>query len=225
MKEEKGIISSSAHSLRTLLVGNRWTFQLFLDGDLGPLSTEQKEYLKKLFENNEQAISLVSDLLTWSHAEDLKVKKEKEEIDLNELIEKILKQFEPVAKKKEIKINFEKLDLPKIKTEPKKIEIILLNLLDNALRYSPPKSQITVKIMAGEKITISVADQGIGIPVKEQAKIFEKFFRAENAKKKENVGTGLGLYISKELVESLGGKIWFESKENAGSTFYFTLAK
>jgi len=217
------LIAGVAHSLRTTATNIRWALQLFLDGDLGPLTNEQKDYLKKLNDHNDSAVKLLSELLNILHAEELEGKEETEKIDLALLIDKTINDFVEVARKKNIKINFERQDIGPIKTQSKKVEFILSNLIDNALRYSD-KGNITIKIIkAATGVEISVKDEGIGIPASDQTKIFEKFFRSGNAKKKEQMGTGLGLHIVKELVESLSGKIWFESKENTGSTFYFTL--
>src|SRR3989344_2182331 len=213
------LIGTSAHSLRSALVNIKWTIEMILAGDMGSISPEQEDYFKKLLENSAGALNLVNDLLNISHAEELQEKVEKQEIDLVLFVDKIINQFTGAAHNKKIKINFAREDMPKITTESKKIEIILINLLDNALRYTH-EGTISINLKKETDFAqISVKDTGIGIPTPDQAKVFDKFFRSDNAKKKEQMGTGLGLYISKLLIEGMGGKIWFESQENKGSTF------
>jgi two-component system sensor histidine kinase VicK len=99
--------------------------------------------------------------------------------------------------------------------------------LTNALKYTPPSGEINVEIKSkGNDILTSVADNGYGIPQSQQANIFQKLFRADNAKQQDTGGTGLGLYIIRSIIEqSAGGKIWFESTENKGTTFFFTIPK
>ena len=101
---------------------------------------------------------------------------------------------------------------------------ILQNLISNAIKYSSNESDIIVTLKTiGNEVQFSVKDSGYGIPLGEQSRIFEKFFRADNVTRMETEGTGLGLYISKIVMELSGGKIWFESEERKGSTFYFSI--
>lgn len=111
-----------------------------------------------------------------------------------------------------------------LKYDPDLTEIILQNLLSNAIKYTPPFGKIKLEVKKiDKKILIKISDNGYGIPRKQQNRIFEKLFRADNVKQKDTDGTGLGLYIVKMVVEEVGGMIWFESKENVGTTFYVTL--
>jgi two-component system phosphate regulon sensor histidine kinase PhoR len=217
------LIAGTAHSLRTAMTNMRWAIEVLLDGDLGPLSAEQKDYLKKLSEQNNDAVRLLSEILNIIHAEEFEEREEKEEIDLASFAQKIINQFAGVAKKKGLTLDFKSEKLEPVTTESKKLEFILANLIDNALRYSN-KGTVAVSIAKKDGVaTFTVADEGIGIPAADQSRVFEKFYRAENAKTKEPMGTGLGLHIVRELTENLSGKIWFESKEGKGTTFYFTL--
>jgi two-component system sensor histidine kinase VicK len=108
--------------------------------------------------------------------------------------------------------------------DPDLVRHVYMNLLNNAVRYTNDQGKIEVNLTVKDGELISkISDNGIGIPKVEQSRIFEKFFRANNALKKETDGSGLGLYLAKTVIESSGGKIWFESKENEGTTFWFSL--
>lgn len=123
----------------------------------------------------------------------------------------------------QIKEEYDK-DLPKVNADSKLVRIIFQNLLSNAVKYTPEKGKIIVGINTDKKyINISIADNGYGIPASQQGRIFEKLFRADNARQKETDGTGLGLYVIKSIVEKNGGQASFKSKENKGTTFLIKL--
>lgn len=219
------LITLSAHDLRTSLSSTKWALKMFLDGDLGKLTSEQKGYLKKLYENNEQMIQLINEVLAINHTEDLELEYKFESTDIVGLVEEVLEEFKGAAHKHEVEIDFSKpKSIPLANIDREKIKVVIQNLIDNAIKYNNPGGQINVSTQKSEEmIEVAVLDTGIGIPEKDQKRIFQKSVRTENAKKKGVMGTGLGLYISRNLVEKHGGKIWFESEENKGSTFYFTV--
>jgi len=116
--------------------------------------------------------------------------------------------------------------IPEVKIDSEKISLVFQNLLDNAIHYTKTGGQVKVSIdylKEKDRIIISVKDTGIGIPDDQQKRVFSRFFRGANAIKTETEGTGLGLFIAKNIVEAHNGKVWFESKENKGSTFHFSL--
>jgi signal transduction histidine kinase len=127
--------------------------------------------------------------------------------------------------RKDISMTFKKAEsLPSVAVDSEKISIVIKNLLENAIKYSRKGGKIEVSLNLGAKgITFAVKDSGIGIPKEQQNRIFEKFFRAENASGAEPNGSGLGLYISSNIVKKHGGDMWFESEEEKGTTFYFNL--
>lgn len=225
MKTE--FVSITAHQLRTPLSSIKWVLKMLLEGDLGPVTKEQTEVLEQAYTSNERMISLINDLLNVARLEEGRFLYKFSRVSLVDLIKKSIDSLNMEAKKREIQLIFEKpkKTLPKIIADAEKLQLVIQNLLDNAIRYTHPKGKVTVTLRQPKKnyLEVAVKDTGVGIPKNQQSRIFDKFFRADNVIKMQTEGSGLGLFISKNIVEKHGGKIWFESEENKGTTFYFTL--
>jgi PAS domain S-box-containing protein len=223
MKSE--FVSVASHQLRTPLSAIRWFLEMMLAGDLGSINDEQKEVLTDTLESNKRMIYLVNDLLNVSRLEDAKLNVEPQPTDLKALLNSIIKESESIATKKNIEIDLSAVaDIPEINIDASLIGQVLQNLFSNAVKYSLNNTTVSVELKVKEQdIYLAITDQGHGIPIAQQKRIFEKFFRATNAIKMETEGTGLGLYIAKMLVELSDGHIGFLSEEGKGSTFYFTL--
>ena len=129
------------------------------------------------------------------------------------------------TQKRKIKIDFyEQGFFPEILLDSVKIKLAIQNLIDNAIKYSQENSKIEISLISNENnIEFKIKDFGMGIPSNQQDKIFTKFFRGDNATKLREIGSGLGLFLCKNIIDAHGGKIWFESKENLETSFYFTL--
>jgi signal transduction histidine kinase len=223
MKSE--FVTIAAHQLRTPLSAVKWTLRLILDGDLGPISKEQTETLQKGYQSNERMINLVNDLLNITRIEEGRFIFGFTKIPFIALVEETIENFQALANMKNIKIKFEK---PKteieISADREKIQLALQNLIENAVNYSPSGGDVTISLSCDNmNLTFAIADKGMGIPKKQQERIFSKFFRGENAIRMETEGTGLGLFLVKNIIENHGGKVWFQTEENRGSTFYFSL--
>ncbi len=219
-------LSVVAHQLRTPLSGIKWTLNMMLSGDLGALTADQQVFLMKGYESNQRMIGLVEDMLGADRVSSGKLEYMFASVQIGPVIDSILYDIMPFANKKTISLKLEgdPSKLPKVNIDADKIRGVFQNLLENAIKYTPQNGTITIgSTIDNGFVKISVKDSGIGIGKSYEKSIFTRFFRAPNAIKLETDGSGLGLYIAKSIVEKHGGKIWFESEEGKGTTFYFTL--
>jgi len=223
MKSE--FISIVSHQLRTPLSNLKWAIELLMSGRLGPIEEKQVEYFKILKDNISRMGELIKDLLMVSRIETATLTLKKEMISLEDLIKELMKEFQPFAKASNVKLYFKyQKKLPKISADPFQIKQVIENLLDNAIRYTKDKGKVEMLLKKkNKKLHFEIKDNGVGIPKEDQKYIFQKFFRSSNVMRHRTQGSGLGLYIAKAIIEKSGGKIGFQSKENKGSTFYFTL--
>ena len=146
--------------------------------------------------------------------------------ELETVVDFVLKSQKELLKRKKLSLEFKKpkTKLPKVAIDVERIRLVVQNLLDNAIHYTPEGGKITVGLKETEKeVEFRIQDTGIGIPQDQQKRIFTKFFRSVTAIRLETEGSGLGLFLAKNIIEAHGGKIWFESQEGKGSTFYFSL--
>lgn len=223
MKTE--FISLASHQLRTPLTAIKWLLEMLLGGDAGTLTSSQTEYIKNISLSNERMIALVNSLLNISRIESGRLSVEPMPTKLPELVTNTIKEVQSKANEKKIEIRFEAdPNLPTVNIDPKLIGEVYLNLLTNSVNYTGTGGVVRVVIgMNSTQIVSQVIDNGIGIPENQKNRVFERFFRADNAVKFRPDGTGLGLYLIKEIVEASGGNMWFESTEGKGSTFYFSI--
>ncbi len=225
MKTE--FVSLTAHQLRTPLSAIKWTLRMLLDGDLGRITEEQKDFLEKTYKSNERMITLINDLLDVTRIEEGRYLYKPVLTDTEPIVQFAINSHKEEIKKKKIKFEFKKPEeeLPKIKLDVEKIRLAIDNLIDNAIRYTPAYGKVTVSLEYRKGvIEFSIKDTGVGIPKDQQGRVFTKFFRAANVMRMATEGFGLGLFITKNIIEAHGGKIWFESEEGKGTTFYFTLS-
>lgn len=225
-RRESDFISIAAHQLRTPLSAIKWTTRMILDGDAGDINEEQRSLLEKTYLSNEKMIYLINDLLDVSKIEENKFIYNKIDYSLEEILNKSLKRFKDILEIKNINLKIHKPDqfLPKVKIDKSKMEIVFQKLIENAIKYSLKGGEISITLEKDDKnVIFKIKDYGAGIPKDQQERIFSKFFRGSNAVKLETDGTGLGLYTTKSIINSHKGKIWFESVEGEGTTFYFTI--
>ena len=223
MKTE--FVSIAAHQLRTPLSAIKWTLKMFTDGDFGKITPKQKEFMEKIYKSNERMITLINDLLNVARVEEGRYIYKKSFTDIGKMCEDVVQLYTQELERKNIKFNFIKPNvLPGVMVDEEKIRMSFRNIFENAIKYTPKDNEITVSVKNFDnELEISISDTGVGIPKKQQDRIFSKFFRGGNIMRMETQGTGLGLFIAKNIVEAHKGRIWFESEENKGTTFYFTL--
>ena len=224
MKTE--FVSLAAHQLKNPLSAIKWTLKMFLEGDLGKTTPKQTEFIEKTYDTNERMIALINDLLNVAKIEEGRYVYKPTLVDVEGLVQKVIGFSREEIKNKKLKLDFvkSKTKLPQVSIDAEKIELVIQNLLSNAIKYTPSGGRVTISLKGGiKKVEVSVADSGIGIPGNQQGRVFTKFFRAANAMRAETEGTGLGLFMVKNIIKAHGGETWFESKEGKGTTFYFTL--
>ncbi len=219
-------VSTVAHQLRTPLAGIKWTIDMLVNGDIGKLNVDQNTMLFKIADSNDRMIRFVNDLLSLSRMESGRLEYNFALINLQHVAESVLLDLYPVANRKQISINFrgKGINLPEVMADKDKMRVVFQNLLENSVKYSPQGGHVTIELRnRGMEVLASVIDEGMGIPKDEQKNIFNRFYRAPSAAKAESDGSGLGLYLAKNIVEGHGGKIWFESETGKGTSFYFTI--
>ncbi len=233
---KSNFISIAAHELRTPLTSIKNAVDLILTKKTGEISGHQEQFLLMAQRNINRLADLVGDLLNISKIESGKFELLWAKIDLKQLIESVLITLRPLADKKSLPLHLNySAEVPAIGADAGKIEQVLINLVNNSIKFTPARGVITIDVHQMENVPdrsdgvrgyveISVADTGIGIPEEHRMHLFEKFYQVEGAlSQNERGGTGLGLAISKGIIEAHGGKIWFASNEGQGSKFNFTL--
>lgn len=218
-------ISLASHQLRTPLSSMKWNMEMLLKGDVGQLQPEQTNLLKSLYQSIQRMITLVNNLLNVSRIESGRIIINPKPTNVISLVLGVIDEIKLAAEKQKVKIITDFSDaIADVSIDQQLIREVYRNILTNAVKYSPNGGVVTIKIRQSEGYILSeISDTGLGIPVKDQNAIFEKFHRGSNVFQTETDGNGLGLYMTKIIIESSNGKIWFESVEGKGTTFWFTI--
>lgn len=220
-------VSLASHQLRSPLSAINWYTEMLLSGDVGPITEGQEKYLTEVYKGNQRMISLVNDLLNVTRMTLGTFILVPEMINLETLINDVLLEQTPESGKKELHISTSFAPtMPIIESDTKLLRMVIQNLISNAIKYTPEGGDIALSLdvsESGHSFLFTVADSGIGIPLKQQSQIFTRLFRADNVRSQGSEGTGLGLYIVKAIIENSGGRVWFESREHEGSTFHIEL--
>ena len=230
LKEKTEFLDIAAHNLNTPATEIRWGIETLSQilQERKDLSQEVSSLISKLKRAISNLIEIVDEILSAAKIEEGRFGYNFQLGDIEELIEERLKKWLDIAQKHSLKVYFSKSKdrLPKVFFDKFRIGLVIDNLLENAILYNVKNGEVEVKVKKDPQrpyLIVSVRDTGIGISEKEREKVFAKFFRSEKAKKHQVEGIGLGLYICRNIIRRHGGKIWFKSVENRGSTFYFSL--
>ncbi len=218
-------LSITSHQLRTPLSAIKGYLSMLSDGDYGKMTKEQNDIVGVLLRNSERLIRLINIFLNISRIESGRLKILKTKQNINNIISDIIKSLEIEATEKNIKIEFKTKSDISTSCDSDKVTDVILNLIDNAIKYTPNGGKIVIEVKKMEKyVLVSVTDTGRGISYEELDELFNKFRRGKDINKVDTSGVGLGLYIAKKIIEGHSGNIWAESDGyGKGSTFKFTL--
>ena len=233
-RERKQFVSNVSHELRTPLTSMRSYIEALNDGAWRDEKVAP-EFLKVTQDETDRMIRMINDLLSLSRMDSGTVKLDLELVNINGLVNYILDRFDMMLKKDKIdtrdiktknytiKRDFTKRDLW-VELDTDKFIQVVDNIMNNAIKYSPDGGVITCRLLeTHNNVILSISDQGLGIPKKDLGHVFDRFFRVDKARSRAQGGTGLGLAISKEVIELHHGRIWVDSVEGKGSTFYISL--
>jgi len=225
-KIKSEFVSVAAHQLRTPLSGIKWILETVLEEGEG-LDSEQKGLIKKACTANERMVGLINDLLDVTRIEEGRYVYKPKEIEVKQFIEPVAEEYRSKIEEKGVKLKIKEPTerIPRIKADEEKMKLVIQNFLDNAMKYTK-EGEITVSIEIldnRKKVKVSISDTGAGIPEDQKERLFSKFFRAANVVRMETEGSGLGLFIAKNIIEAHEGEVGFDSKEGEGSTFFFVI--
>lgn len=217
-------VGIASHQLRTPLSALKWAMNILMD-DKSLDDAKKREYLDIVKTSNERMIKLVNDLLDVSRIDQGRMDLKPEKFSLQNLAKEIIEELKLTAQKNNISLNIElEGDLPDVWADVSRVHLVFQNLMENAIKYSISGGMVrAVFKKQGGFARCEIIDNGVGIPVNQQERVWQKFFRSDNAKKNQVEGTGLGLFIVKAIVEMSRGKVGFQSQEDKGSVFWFTI--
>lgn len=225
-KQKSEFISSVSHELRTPLTSIKGYASILIAGKIGEVPAAVKERLAKINMHSDNLVKMINDLLDIARIESGRAEMKYLQQSIKPLIENISDLLTPQLTARELNL---KIDIPEnlsqVYIDRNHVERIFINLVGNALKFTPAKGTITIAAQpnADGMITFSVADTGIGIPEDDLQKLFEEFYRVDNEINQSVKGTGLGLSLVKQITEAHGGRVWVTSKVGSGTTFFFTL--
>ena len=220
-RQKDEFVSLTSHQLRTPLTAIRLFIEMLSDEQVGKLNKAQHDYIDKVADSTRRMIDLIGDFLNNSRIDLGRLKIEPEMTDIDKFIGDYVDELQPVAAEKNVKLIYKPNHMPSVQIDHNLYGQIVHNLLTNAIRYTPDMGKVTILTKYSAKgYELSVTDTGIGIPKAAQTKLFQRFFRAENAVLMQGEGSGLGLYLVKKILELIGGSITYETVEGSGTTFH-----
>jgi signal transduction histidine kinase len=215
-------VSFVSHQLRTPLAGINWMLELA--AETPGLPADARTHIEDARASAARLVSLVNDLVDISRIESGRIEINPEPIALDRLTREIAEQCSPLVSAKGQTLEIAAADVPTVEADRPMMRQVVINLLSNAIRYTPQAGRIDIAVAPQNGfVRWTIRDSGIGIPQNAHSRLFEKFFRADNVFRLEPEGAGLGLSLARLIVERFGGRIWCESKEGCGAQFTFTV--
>jgi len=224
---KSNFLSVVSHELKTPLHSIKGFVDIILMGKTGQVNETQADFLGTVRDQTAHLQNLIDDLLEFSRLDSGQVKLHLVEVSLAEVATAVTDKLKPLADQGQIQIvNRVGSDIPTIEADRMRIEQVLTNLVENAIRFTPPSGAVTLGAAdLGEEVQVAVSDTGIGIPAADLTRIFDRFYQVDDSSTRHYSGAGLGLTICKHIIEYHHGRIWAESEEGKGSTFFFVLSK
>jgi signal transduction histidine kinase len=219
-KMKDDFISMASHELRAPITAIRGYLSLFLEDAFGKLEEKPKGILKTTFHIATHLAGLVEDLLDVSRIEQGRMKMSLETVQIEDIVQEIVEQLHFEAEKKGLAFEFRRppQPLPKVEVDTSRIKQVLINLCSNAIKYTPKGSVVvTSELKDGDKVEVKITDTGLGMSAEARERLFEKFYRVKTTDTRDIPGTGLGLWITKQIVELMRGKIFVDSIEKVGT--------
>jgi PAS domain S-box-containing protein len=224
---KSNFLSVVSHELKTPLHSIKGFVDIILMGKTGPVSETQADFLGTVRDQTTHLQNLINDLIEFSRLDSGQVKLRLTDVSMAEVATAVTDKLKPLADQGQIQMaNRVDSDIPTIEADRMRIEQVLTNLVQNAIKFTPPSGVVTVSAAdLGEEVQVAVSDTGIGIPASELIRIFDRFYQVDSSSTRHYRGAGLGLTISKHIIEYHHGRIWAESEDGKGSTFFFVLPK
>lgn len=224
---KSNFLSVVSHELKTPLHSIKGFVDIILMGKTGPINAIQRDFLNTVKEQTAQLQRLINDLLEFSRLESGQVKLHPQEVELAGLADEVMEKLAPLAEEGRVKlISTLPADFPTVEADRVRLEQVLTNLIDNAIKFTPAGGSITISgEHLGDRVRLRVTDTGIGIPMEERERIFDRFYQVDSGSTRSYRGTGLGLTICKHIVEQHQGRIWVEGREGEGATFVVELPR
>jgi len=222
LKDE--FVTLASHELRTPMTAIRGSLSTILDGYSGEISKEAREFLTAAYNENDRLIRLVNNLLNISRIEAGRFTFNITKVDVGKIIEEVIRNLEMATREKNLFLTYEHVSgMPLVFADEDKIREVLINLIGNAIKFTHTGGVKVSQYKKEGMIVVAVTDTGSGIAKEDQELLFKKFSQLQGSYAKQSGGTGLGLYICKQIIEGLNGQIWLESELSKGSTFFFSL--
>lgn len=223
-REKTEFVSLASHQLRTPPSTIKWYAEMLLHRLAGEINEKQKKYLEQIYVSSQRMIELTNTFLEVSRIELGTLTVTVKTVKIADIMTHVLTELKSQIQEKNLQIQeLYEDNMPLIQADPTLLTTIFHNVLSNAVKYTPEQGKVEIAVSKdNDRLLIRISDSGYGIPKAQQSQIFTKLFRADNIKMKDPKGIGLGLYLTKAIVDKTGGTMWFTSEENKGTTFYIS---